>query len=128
MTTPSSAADLTAHSESPPLISVCIECEDTLRELYMPFIDGGGLFVPATDALPVIGQSMLLLLELPAIKLREAVLTEVVWVNDPDTNTGSDNPKRGFGLRLRDHRQHLQTVLESELSVRLSDSAPTRTL
>lgn len=127
-TTAASDPDASQSSASAALVSVSIESEDALRELYMPFIEGGGLFIPASEELPDMGQSMVLMIELPAIKLREVLLTEVVWLCEHHNGTAGENDRRGFGLRLRDHRNRLQTILESELSGRLSDTAPTLTL
>lgn len=111
----------------PAILHLRIDSVDVLRQLYMPFISGGGLFVPSNEELPVLGQEFFVTLSMPRLALEEATLGQVVWLRehgDPDPQRG----RRGFGLQLRtsDHRLHSQ--LESLLAARLDATEPTFTM
>lgn len=68
--------------------------KQTLHQAYMPFIKGGGLFI-RSQALPQMGQSLKLAIQLPDKAEPCQIAGKVVWL----TPAGSHKPA-GFGLQL----------------------------
>ena len=111
----------------PAILNLQIDSVDTLRQLYMPFISGGGLFLPSSQALPAMGHEFFVILSLPRLAIEEAALGRVVWLRergDPDPQRG----RRGYGVQLCTADNRLHSQLENLLSARLQASDPTFTM
>jgi type IV pilus assembly protein PilZ len=111
----------------PTVVNVQISTVETLRQMYMPFIGGGGLFIPSTGALPAMGHELFLTLSLPRLTVREATIARVVWVRDHD-HPAPQCQCRGYGLQFCGPENRLRAQMENLLAARLNDAAPTCTL
>lgn len=111
----------------PSVLNVQISSLETLRQMYMPFISGGGLFIPSAGSLPTMGHELFLTLSLPRLTVREATIARVVWVREYD-HPAPPCDCRGFGLQFCSQENRLRTQLENLLAARLNDAAPTCTL
>ena len=87
-----SAAELGRTSS---LINLSIRDRAALRAAYMPFIEGGGLFVP-TNRTARMGDDLYLIMTLPEDPTKHAVPGKVVWI----TPTGSGSRQQGLGVQF----------------------------
>jgi type IV pilus assembly protein PilZ len=99
----------------PGVVSVSIKDLAALNAAYMPFIIGGGLFIP-TDKTYSIGSELFLLLHIIDNVEPLAVAAKVVWIT-PARATGQR--VSGIGLQFNDPvdnaRKHIEnTLLESQ--------------
>jgi len=77
------------------LINLTIRDRAALLAAYMPFIEGGGLFVP-TNRSARIGDDLYLIMTLPEDPARHAVSGKVVWI----TPSGSGSRQQGLGVQF----------------------------
>jgi len=110
-----------------PITNLEIRSVESLRRMYMPFVTGGGLFIPGKGPLPVMGGEMFITLELPRLGVREAVIARVVWLQEHEEPAKTFGT-RGFGVQFCDPANPLRGQLENVLAARLNDPAPTCTL
>ena len=108
----------------PRILSINILSRSALYSSYMPFITGGGLFIPSNDDY-VLGSEVFLLLRLPDEADLIAATGVVVWIT----------PRRaqglrvaGFGIQFLNSEQHIKTRIESQLTRELPASRFTYTL
>lgn len=78
------------------VITVTLHSKAEFYQAWMPFIRGGGLFVPSSRAC-ALGDEVFLLVSLPQEPTKLALRGHVVWIN-PE-NQASGRP-RGFGVGL----------------------------
>ncbi|NNP73584.1 pilus assembly protein [Acinetobacter defluvii] len=77
------------------LIQVIIPDRDTLQASYMPFVQGGGLFVPSTQPVKM-GEEIFLLATLPEQSQKIPLTGKVVWISQKQ----SGKKPQGFGIQL----------------------------
>ena len=77
------------------VISLAIRDRAVLRAAYMPFIQGGALFVP-TNRHAALGDDLYLIMTLPDDPTRHAVAGKVVWM----TPAGSTGRQQGIGIQF----------------------------
>jgi type IV pilus assembly protein PilZ len=91
----------------------------------MPYLRGGGIFVP-TNRRYTLGDEVFLLLSLPDDKDRLPVAGKVVWITPP----GSGNRAAGIGVQFSDSTE-AETVkgkIETMLAGQLESDKPTHTM
>lgn len=102
-----------SHAADNEMLSVTIDDVTVLRAAYMPFIKGGGLFIPTTPR-HALGDEVFVLLALPGEPSRLPVAGPVVWIT-PVGAQGGRTP--GIGIRFDDRddlaRQHITAILEN---------------
>ncbi|PKM06755.1 MAG: pilus assembly protein PilZ [Gammaproteobacteria bacterium HGW-Gammaproteobacteria-4] len=108
------------------ILSLAIKDKDALYSAYMPFVKGGGVFVP-TPKRYFLGDEVFLLLTLPDDKDRLPVAGKVIWV----TPTGAQgNRSAGIGVQIADTNegQTVRSKIETLLAGMLDSDKPTHTM
>lgn len=108
------------------ILSLTINDRQALYRSYMPFITGGGLFVPSTKKFSL-GDEVFLLLTVMEFEERLPIPGKVVWIT-PQGAAG--NRKAGIGVQFADTQDgaHARTVIESHLATQLKSNKPTHTM
>ncbi len=109
------------------ILPVAIKDEATLYQSYMPFLRGGGLFVPTGNKQYAMGDELFLLVQLLDDKERLPVTGTVVWITPPGAQ---GNRIAGIGVQFAespDGEQARQRI-EALLGAKLASEKPTYTL
>jgi len=111
--------------DQPVLVPVNYKSLGQVYRSYMPFFKNAGLFVP-TRKRYLMGQEVLLMVQLPGIPEKLSAAGEVVWVN-PENSAG--HKKQGVGVEFTDgNGATLRHRIEGLLVEHLKSDAPTYTL
>jgi type IV pilus assembly protein PilZ len=108
------------------ILSLAIKDKAQLYGAYMPFLRGGGIFVP-TNRRYALGDEVFLLLSLPEDKDRLPVAGKVVWITPPGSQ---GNRAAGIGVQFSDSAE-AETVkgkIETILAGTLDSDKPTHTM
>jgi type IV pilus assembly protein PilZ len=108
------------------ILSLAIKDKGALYNAYMPFVRGGGLFVP-TSKRYAIGDEVFLLLTLMDEKERLPVAGKVVWITPPGAQS---NRMAGIGVQFNDSAdgEAARTKIESILAGIINSDRPTHTM
>ena len=108
------------------ILSLSIKDKLALYSSYMPFVQGGGLFVPSTKKF-TLGDEVFLLLTVMEFEERLPIPGKVVWIT-PQGAAG--NRKAGIGVQFADTQDgaHARTVIESHLATQLKSNKDTHTM
>jgi type IV pilus assembly protein PilZ len=118
--------DIGAASPRQGILSLAIKDKGALFNAYMPFVRGGGLFVPTVKQY-TIGDEVFILLSLMEEKDRLPVAGKVVWI----TPAGAQgNRTAGIGVQFNDSPdgETARTRIESILAGILGQEKPTYTM
>ena len=123
---PSSAAGAQQPSKTRPgILSVTIRDKTVLFAAYMPFVKGGGLFIP-TNKLYTLGDEVFMLLNLMEEKEKIPVAGKIVWLT-PKGSQG--NRAAGIGVRfIDDENGSVRNKIETYLAGALQSDRPTHTM
>ncbi len=106
------------------ILTVTIEERDVLYSSYMPFIHGGGLFVPTKKSYEI-GDEVFLRLTLMDEANVLPVAGRVVWI----TPFGAqDNRETGIGIQFTDRDGSVRTKIEAHLGGMMQSDRPTSTM
>lgn len=108
------------------ILSLSIKDKGALYNAYMPFLKGGGIFVP-TQKRYNLGDEVFILLSLMEDKDRMPVAGKVVWI----TPTGAQgNRTAGIGVQFNEgpDGESVKTKIESFLAGTLGAERPTHTM
>lgn len=108
------------------ILSLAIKDKGALYNAYMPFVRGGGLFVPTTKRYNL-GDEVFLLLTLMEDKDRLPVAGRVIWI----TPVGAQGNKvAGIGVQFSESAdgEAARTRIESTLAGTLNAERPTHTM
>jgi len=108
------------------ILSLAIKDKAQLYGAYMPYVRGGGIFVPTTKRYSL-GDEVFLLLSLLEDKDRLPVAGKVVWVTPPGSQ---GNRAAGIGVQFADSAE-AETVkgkIETLLAGTLEADKPTHTM
>jgi type IV pilus assembly protein PilZ len=108
------------------ILSLAIKDKGALFNAYMPFVRGGGLFVPTAKRYSL-GDEVFILLSLMDDKDRLPVAGKVVWI----TPAGAQgNRMAGIGVQFGDSAdgETARTKIESILAGILTQERPTHTM
>lgn len=94
------------------MLSVTVEDVAVLRAAYMPFVAGGGIFIPTTPR-HALGDEVFVLLALPGDANRIPVAGRVVWIT-PGGARGGKVP--GIGVRFDDRDDLARGRIEAILA------------
>ncbi len=116
----------TVNSARQSILPVAIKDEATLYQSYMPFLKGGGLFVPSTKRYNL-GDELFLLINLLDDKERLPVTGTVVWMT-PQGAQG--NRVAGIGVQFSEspEGEAARQRIEALLGAKLASERPTFTL
>lgn len=106
------------------ILSLAIKDKAALYNAYMPFVKGGGIFVPTTKRYSI-GDEVFILLTLMEEKDRLPVAGKVVWI----TPAGSQgNRTAGIGVQFADTAEAVKGKIETLLAGTLEADKPTQTM
>lgn len=107
------------------ILKLDFEDRASLYKAYMPFIRGGGLFVPTTNEYEM-GDEVFLMVTLPDAPAPKGVAGKVAWISPP----GVANPRaQGIGVQISSQDNGaLNREIEAILAPILSSERPTQTL
>ncbi len=115
-----------AGGERQGILSLAIKDKARLYGAYMPYVRGGGIFIPTTKRYSL-GDEVFLLLSLLEDKDRLPVAGKVVWVTPPGSQ---GNRAAGIGVQFADSAE-AETVkgkIETLLAGMLESDKPTQTM
>jgi type IV pilus assembly protein PilZ len=109
----------------PGVLSLAIKEKAALYAAYMPFLTGGGLFIPTTKSFKV-GEEVFMLLSLIDDPVKLKVVGQVVWI----TPTSQGNKPQGIGVQFHEKSGGLEARLKIEglLGNALKSSRATHTM
>lgn len=114
-----------ANIPKPGVLSLAIKEKAALYAAYMPFIKGGGLFIPTSKPFKV-GEEVFMLLSLIDDPLKLKVVGQIVWV----TPTTQGSRPQGIGVQFseKDGGLEARNKIEGILGNALKSSRPTHTM
>ena len=110
----------------PGVLSLSIKEKSALFAAYMPFIKGGGLFIPTNKSYNM-GEEIFMLLTLMADPSKLPVSGKVVWVT-PAGAHGSRTQGVGVQFALNESGRSAQNKIEGLLGGSLKSVRPTHTM
>ncbi|MEM7196389.1 MAG: PilZ domain-containing protein [Pseudomonadota bacterium] len=109
----------------PSVVSLNYPDKKTLARAYMPFLKGGGLFLPTSQGYDM-GEEIFLLVTLPDSQKPIPVPGSVVW-RTPSGAT--DGRRQGIGIEFKGREGNsLRSRVEGILGAKLNGSAETYTM
>lgn len=106
------------------ILSLTIDDQAALYAAYMPFIKGGGLFIP-TNRVHQIGNELFILLKLMDRAEQIPVVGRVVWITPARAQRAR---VRGIGVQFKDSAGIVKTGIENLLAGQLGSDKSTHTL
>jgi type IV pilus assembly protein PilZ len=109
----------------PGVLSLAIKEKSALYAAFMPYIKGGGLFIPTNKAYKI-GEEVFMLLSLVDEPVKFKVVGTVVWI----TPTASANRPQGIGVQFseKDGGLEVRNKIESILGGTLKSNRATHTM
>ena len=120
------SAALAAGGPRPGVLSLNIRERAALYAAYMPFLKGGGIFIP-TSRQYQLGEEVFMLLSLMDDPNRIAVQGKVVWIT-PEGVQGSRTQGIGVQFTQDETGAAARAAIEKVLGESLASSRPTHTL
>ena len=108
------------------ILSLSIRDKQALYKSYMPFVTGGGLFVPSSKQF-FLGDEVFLLLTVMEFEERLPIPGKVVWITPQGA---ASNRKAGIGVQFSDTQDgaHARTIIESHIASMLKSNKATHTM
>lgn len=118
-------APAASSAARPSVISLAIREKAALYAAYMPFVQGGALFVPTTRTANL-GDDLYLILTLVDDATKFAVPGKVVWI----TPAGSTGRQQGLGIQFarNESGEQVRAKIEELIGGALKSSRPTHTV
>lgn len=110
----------------PGVLSLNIREKAALYAAYMPFLKGGGIFIPTSREYKL-GEEVFMLLSLMDDPNRIAVQGKVVWIT-PEGGQGNRTQGIGVQFTLDETGASARSTIEKILGETLASSRPTHTL
>ena len=110
----------------PMALSLTIKDPSILYAAFMPFVKGGGMFIPTTKSY-ALGDEIYMLISLMGDPTRIPVAGRVVWI----TPAGAQGNKvQGVGVQFNDDEsgQHAKARIEALLAGHAKATRPTHTM
>ncbi|HYP68075.1 MAG TPA: PilZ domain-containing protein [Thiobacillaceae bacterium] len=110
----------------PGVLSLSIREKSALYAAYMPFIKGGGLFIPTNKAYKV-GEEVFMLLTLMDDPTKHPVSGKVVWITPPGAQAAR---AQGVGVQFQANEsgQQARNKIEGLLGGNLKSTRSTHTM
>jgi type IV pilus assembly protein PilZ len=114
-----------ASAPKPGVLSLAIKEKAALYAAYMPFIKGGGLFIPTNKSFGM-GDEIFMLLSLLEDPLKLKVVGHVIWL----TPVTHGNRPQGIGVQFseKDGGQEARNKIEALLGGALKSTRATHTM
>jgi type IV pilus assembly protein PilZ len=106
------------------ILSLTIKDKAVLYASYMPYVQGGGLFIPTPKAYKP-GDEVFMLLSLMEEPEKLPLAGKVVWIT-PKGAQG--NRAAGIGVQINDPENIVQRKIETYLAGSLESDRPTNTM
>lgn len=115
-----------AQLARPGVFTLVIRSKSALYAAWIPFLKGGGLFIPSGRP-HTLGEEVLVLLTLLDDPTKIPIQGNVAWINPVHT---AGNRPQGVGIQLKDSEQgrELKKKIEGLLAGALQSSRPTHTI
>lgn len=119
------AASTAATAPKPGVLSLSIKEKSALYAAYMPFLKGGGLFIP-TNRTYTLGEEVFMLLQLPEDPAKLKVVGNVAWI----TPVTQGSKPQGIGVQFseKDGGIEARNKIEGLLAGALKSTRPTHTM
>jgi type IV pilus assembly protein PilZ len=113
------------NTNRPGVLSLAIKEKAALYAAYMPYIKGGGLFIPTSKQYNM-GDEVFMLLSLLDDPVKLKVVGHVVWI----TTASQANRPLGVGVQFseQDGGQEAKNKIETLLGGALKSTRPTHTM
>ncbi len=120
-----STIDQNAAGMRPTVLSLVIKERAGLYSAYMPFIEGGGMFIP-TQKEYLMGDQVYVILQLMDNPKRFSIAAKVVWVSP----AGMSQKSQGIGVQIPydETGKELREFIEQSLGSAIGSSRKTHTL
>ena len=107
------------------ILSLTIKDKSALYAAYMPFIKGGGLFIPTKKSYQI-GDEVFMLLTLMDETEKLPVAGKIVWITPPGAQ---GNRAAGIGVQFSDQDEGVaRNKIEGYLAGALGSDRPTHTM
>ena len=107
------------------ILSLTIKDKSALYAAYMPFIKGGGLFIPTKKSYQL-GEEVFMLLTLMNETEKIPVAGKIVWITPPGAQ---GNRAAGIGVQFSDQDEGVaRNKIEGYLAGALESDRPTHTM
>lgn len=118
-------AEPASTAAKPGVLSLAIKEKAALFAAYMPFVKGGGLFIPTSKTFKI-GEEVFMLLSLLDDPSKLKVVGKVVWV----TPVAVNHKPQGVGIQFsdKDGGQEAKRKIESILGSALKSQRSTNTI
>lgn len=112
-------------AHKPGVLSLAIKEKAALYAAYMPFVKGGGLFIPTNKSFKV-GDEVFMLLSLVDDPVKLKVVGHVIWI----TPVTQGNRPQGIGVQFseKDGGLEARNKIEALLGGVLKSARPTHTM
>ena len=119
-------ADKKPSLARPGVLSLSIKEKPALYAAYMPFIKGGGIFIPTTKSYRL-GDEVFMLLTLMDDPNKLPVAGRVAWITPAEAQ---GNKSQGIGVQFSDNESGIaaRNKIEGLLGGNLSSTRPTHTM
>lgn len=113
------------QAAKPGVLSLAIKEKAALYASYMPYVKGGGLFIPTAKPYNM-GDEVFMLLSLLEDPHKLKVVGQVVWI----TNAAQTNRPQGIGVQFseKDGGVEAKNKIEALLGGALKSTRPTHTM
>lgn len=114
------------HPARPGVLSLTIRERSALYAAYMPFVTGGGLFIPTNRSYQM-GDQVFMLLSLMDEPGKLSLSGKVVWITPPGAQ---GNRQQGIGVQFEDSDagRAARNKIESILGNAMKSNRPTHTI
>lgn len=119
------AAQPASNAPKPGVLSLAIKEKAALYAAYMPFVKGGGLFIPTNKSFKI-GDEVFMLLSLVDDPIKLKVVGHVIWI----TPVTQGNRPQGIGVQFSDKDGGIEArnKIEALLGGVLKSTRPTHTM
>ena len=113
------------QTAKPGVLSLAIKEKAALFAAYMPFVKGGGLFIPTSKSFKM-GEEIFMLLSLLDDPHKIKLAGKVIWITPHAIN----NKPQGIGIQFseKDGGMEAKKRIEEVLGAALKSSRPTHTM
>ena len=119
------SANSPMESGRPSVVPLSYADKDDLHKAYMPYVKGGGLFIPTGNPYPM-NEEIFLLVTLPGSKKPLPVAGKVVWTAPAGVG---GTMKQGVGVEFKGREGNsLRNTIEGMLGARISSTDDTFTM
>ena len=125
MNTQANTDQIREAANKPGVLSLAIKEKFALYAAYMPYVKGGGLFIPTNKSFKI-GEEVFMLLSLVDDPMKLKVVGKVVWL----THVAQANRPQGIGVQFseRDGGIEVKNKIEAILGGALKANRATHTM